>query len=149
MVFRRQKGTADSAAAREISRKLEEYSALEKYILLSRLKTREKGLDIVDVQQLSDQYPSNEISHEKPKPWYVQLVDAFLNPFTGILLVIESYNIPPSWCQNYARPIKRPFIALVAKNFRSSLMPTLMSMILPARFGNNCVTINSNSKPIH
>ncbi len=88
MVFRRQKGTADSAAAREISRKLEEYSALEKYILLSRLKTREKGLDIVDVQQLSDQYPSNEISHEKPKPWYVQLVDAFLNPFTGILLVI-------------------------------------------------------------
>ncbi len=71
-----------------IAKSLMEYSKMEKYILLSRLKTREKGLDFVDVELLSDQYPSNEISHEKPRPWYVQLAEAFINPFTLVLVVI-------------------------------------------------------------
>ncbi len=88
MVFGRQKAVAGSAAVKKISQRLTEFSAMERYILLSRLKTREKGLDIVDVEQLSEQYPSNEITHEKPRPWYLQLLNAFLNPFTGILLAI-------------------------------------------------------------
>ncbi len=75
-----------------IAGKLIEYSKLEKYILLSTLKTREKGLDIVDVEMFSEQYKSNEISHEKPSPWYVQLAKAFVNPFTLVLLVIAAIS---------------------------------------------------------
>ncbi len=79
-------------SVQSITKKLIEYSKMEKYILLSTLKTREKGLDIVDVEMLSDQYKSNEISHEKAKPWYVQLVKAFANPFTLVLLVIAAIS---------------------------------------------------------
>jgi Mg2+-importing ATPase len=82
------KSGSRTAGAKEIEKSLFEYSKMEKYILLSRLKTREKGLDMVDIEFLSDQYPSNEISHEKPKPWYIQLAEAFVNPFTFVLLAI-------------------------------------------------------------
>ena len=80
------------ASAQSIAKKLAEYSRMEKYILLSTLKTREKGLDIVDVEMFSEQYKSNEISHEKPKPWYVQLAKAFANPFTLVLLIIAAIS---------------------------------------------------------
>lgn len=86
--MKKTKADATVSGVKEITRSLAEYSRMEKYILLSQLKTREKGLDIVDVELLSDQYPSNEISHDKPKPWYAQLAGAFVNPFTGVLLVI-------------------------------------------------------------
>lgn len=81
---------AMGTSVQSIAKKLTEYSKLEKYILLASLKTREKGLDIVDVEMLSDQYKSNEISHEKAKPWYIQLAKAFANPFTLVLLVIAA-----------------------------------------------------------
>ena len=68
------------------------YSRMEKYILLSRLKTQEKGLDFVDVELRSEQTASNEISHDKPKPWYVQLFFAFANPFTAVLLLIAAIS---------------------------------------------------------
>ena len=86
--MKKTKTDAAISGVKEITRSLVEYSRMEKYILLSQLKTRERGLDIVDVELLSDQYPSNEISHDKPKPWYAQLAGAFVNPFTGVLLVI-------------------------------------------------------------
>ena len=83
--------------AKDIAKSLTEYSGMEKYILLSRLKTRELGLDFVDVEMLSEKYPSNEISHEKPKPWYSQLADAFINPFTLVLLVIAAVSFLTSY----------------------------------------------------
>ena len=87
---------AGSVSAKTIARSLAEYSGMEKYILLSRLKTREKGLDFVDVELLSEQYASNEISHEKPRSWYRQLADAFVNPFTGVLLIIAAISFVTS-----------------------------------------------------
>ncbi|MBW7573518.1 magnesium-translocating P-type ATPase [Caproiciproducens faecalis] len=80
------------SSAQSIAKKLTEFSRMEKYMLLSALKTREKGLDIVDVEMFSEEYKSNEISHEKPKPWYVQLVKAFVNPFTLVLLIIAAIS---------------------------------------------------------
>ena len=71
---------------------LKMYSKMEKYILLSRLKTQEKGLDFVDVELRSEQVASNEISHDRPKPWYVQLFWAFANPFTAVLLLIAGIS---------------------------------------------------------
>jgi P-type Mg2+ transporter len=83
---------AVGSTTQSIAKKLVEHSKMEKYILLSTLKTREKGLDIVDVEVLSDMYKSNEISHEKAKPWYIQLIKAFINPFTLVLLVIATIS---------------------------------------------------------
>ncbi len=84
-------GTVNSST-QSITGKLVESSRMEKYLLLSKLKTREKGLDIVDVEVFSDLYKSNEISHEKAKPWYTQLLKAFVNPFTLVLLVIAAIS---------------------------------------------------------
>ncbi|HEX3017481.1 MAG TPA: magnesium-translocating P-type ATPase [Caproicibacter sp.] len=91
------KTNTNVTGAKDIAKSLTEYSKMEKYILLSQLKTREKGLDFVDVELLSDQYPSNEITHEKPKPWFVQLAEAFLNPFTFVLIVIAAISFLTSY----------------------------------------------------
>lgn len=90
--MRKDKTNLSSIGVQLIAKKLSEYSKMEKYMLLSALKTREKGLDIVDVEVLSEQYKSNEISHEKPTPWYIQLIKAFVNPFTLVLLVIAAIS---------------------------------------------------------
>ncbi len=83
---------AENSNTKTIAKKLIEFSKMEKYILLSSLKTREKGLDVVDVEVLSDEFKSNEITHEKPKPWYIQLTKSFVNPFTLVLLVIAAIS---------------------------------------------------------
>ncbi|WP_444659834.1 magnesium-translocating P-type ATPase [Caproiciproducens sp. R2] len=90
--MKKNKLQATGISAQAIAQKLAEYSRMEKYMLLSALKTREKGLDIVDVEMFSEEYKSNEISHEKPKPWYVQLIKAFVNPFTLVLLIIAAIS---------------------------------------------------------
>lgn len=90
--MKKKSNTAIGTSTQAIAKKLTEQSKMEKYMLLSAMKTRERGLDIVDVEVLSDEYKSNEISHEKPKPWYVQLFRAFVNPFTLVLLVIASIS---------------------------------------------------------
>ncbi|MGX8701741.1 magnesium-translocating P-type ATPase [Caproiciproducens sp.] len=90
--MKKNKLQATGISAQAIAQKLAEYSRMEKYMLLSALKTREKGLDIVDVEMFSEEYKSNEISHEKPKPWYVQLMKAFVNPFTLVLLIIAAIS---------------------------------------------------------
>ena len=90
--MKKNKRQATGISAQAIAQKLAEYSRMEKYMLLSALKTREKGLDIVDVEMFSEEYKSNEISHEKPKPWYVQLIKAFANPFTLVLLIIAAIS---------------------------------------------------------
>ncbi|HEX2985757.1 MAG TPA: magnesium-translocating P-type ATPase [Caproiciproducens sp.] len=90
--MKKKKAVIPDNSTKLISNKLIDFSKMEKYMLLSALKTRERGLDIVDVEVLSEQYGSNEITHEKPKPWYVQLVKAFVNPFTLVLLIIAAIS---------------------------------------------------------
>lgn len=107
----RNKTSAAESGAKDIARSLTGYSRMEKYILLSQLKTREKGLDFVDVEMLSEQYPSNEITHEKPKPWYVQLADAFVNPFTLVLLVIAAISFLTSYV--LAKPGEKSLSAVI------------------------------------
>lgn len=110
------KTNTNVTGAKDIAKSLTEYSKMEKYILLSQLKTREKGLDFVDVELLSDQYPSNEITHEKPKPWFVQLAEAFINPFTFVLIVIAAISFLTSY--------------VLAKPGEKSLSAVLVIMVL-------------------
>ena len=107
----KKKAEIGSAETKDIARSLKDYSAMEKYILLSQLKTREMGLDFVDVEMLSEKYPSNEISHEKAKPWYEQLVSAFVNPFTLVLLIIAVISFLTSYV--FAAPGEKSLTAVI------------------------------------
>lgn len=109
--MKKNKMNTNVAGAKDIAKSLTEYSKMEKYILLSQLKTREKGLDFVDVELLSDQYPSNEISHEKPKSWFVQLADAFINPFTLVLMIIAAISFLTSYV--FAKPGEKSLSAVL------------------------------------
>ena len=105
------KAELGSAEAKDIAKSLKDYSGMEKYILLSQLKTREMGLDFVDVEMLSEKYPSNEITHEKPKPWYRQLSAAFINPFTLVLLIIAVISFLTSYV--FAAPGEKSLTAVI------------------------------------
>jgi len=56
--------------------------------VLSDLQTTLAGLSYEEVHHRVKTYGQNEIAHEKPSPWYVQLFKAFVNPFIVILLLI-------------------------------------------------------------
>ncbi len=55
---------------------------------LSTLETTLDGLSYQEYNHRIKKYGANEIAHEKPSPWYIQLAKAFINPFIIILLLI-------------------------------------------------------------
>jgi Mg2+-importing ATPase len=57
------------------------------------LETRRSGLTETEVEERRARVGRNEVAHEKPPRWYVQLGHAFINPFIGVLaaLGIVSY----------------------------------------------------------
>jgi Mg2+-importing ATPase len=54
---------------------------------LKRLDAARTGLTPEQVEQRLEKYGPNEITHEKPPTWFVQLFHAFLTPFgsAGVL----------------------------------------------------------------
>ncbi len=58
--------------------------------LLQSLDSTEQGLSQQQAEQLLDKYGKNEIAHEKAPPWYRQLIQAFFNPFVGILMLLAA-----------------------------------------------------------
>jgi len=54
----------------------------------SLLRTSKDGLSEELVEEFRKQYGLNEVAHEKPPAWYVQLIQAFINPFTAILVIV-------------------------------------------------------------
>ena len=81
------KATARSKNA-VISPRLIESSNLSVTDALVSLKTNIKGLNEAEVIARHQQYGSNEVAHEKPDAWYLQLAQAFINPFIGVLAAI-------------------------------------------------------------
>ena len=80
-------------AADAITRALVEVAHLDAEEVLRRLETRRSGLTPVEVEEGRERVGRNEVAHEKPPEWYVQLGHAFVNPFIGVLaaLGIVSY----------------------------------------------------------
>nr|MBC7614109.1 magnesium-translocating P-type ATPase [Pseudopedobacter sp.] len=52
------------------------------------LESRESGLSRTEVINRKKKFGSNEIAHEKAAAWYIQLFQAFLNPFIAVLIVL-------------------------------------------------------------
>ena len=65
----------------------------DKYSYLTTLNSKETGLSIVEVQNKQKQFGLNEIAHEKAPAWYIQFLQAFLNPFIGVLIVIAIISL--------------------------------------------------------
>jgi Mg2+-importing ATPase len=63
-----------------------EAAALDVDEVLSALGTSREGLTESEAEKRLDQYGLNEVAHEKPPRWYVQLPLAFKNPFIILLI---------------------------------------------------------------
>src|ERR1700677_1304788 len=57
------------------------------------LDTQETGLTEAQVGEKQEKFGPNEVAHKKAPAWYIQLLQAFLNPFIGILIVIAIVSL--------------------------------------------------------
>ncbi len=68
--------------------KLRTASKNDSNIFFSTYRTSIEGLSNELVEEKLEEFGLNEVHHEKAPSWYKQLVEAFINPFIGILIVI-------------------------------------------------------------
>jgi len=73
--------------------KLQQVSKADTNLFLSILDTSAGGLKPYQVKDKQRQFGANEIAHEKAAPWYLQLLDAFLNPFIAVLVIIAIVSL--------------------------------------------------------
>jgi Mg2+-importing ATPase len=73
--------------------KLKNASKGDKDFYLTMLNSKETGLSIDEVQNKQKQFGPNEIAHEIAPAWYLQFLQAFLNPFIGVLIVIAVISL--------------------------------------------------------
>jgi P-type Mg2+ transporter len=76
-----------------VAEKLKAASRTEKEVLLKEFNTSLKGYSEAVAEELREKYGKNEISHEKPKPLYKRLIEAFINPFTIVLFILAIVSI--------------------------------------------------------
>ncbi|MDE3237103.1 MAG: magnesium-translocating P-type ATPase [Bacteroidota bacterium] len=82
-------GGLDSA----VIKRLRAIAAIEKAAFLNILEARETGLQEEEVEEKRRTVGHNEIAHEKAPAWYVQFLQAFLNPFIGVLIIIAIISL--------------------------------------------------------
>jgi P-type Mg2+ transporter len=73
--------------------KLRGVSRAHRSSVLAMLGSQETGLTEDQVEEQLQQFGPNEVAHEKAPAWYVQLLQAFINPFIGILIVIAIVSL--------------------------------------------------------
>lgn len=59
----------------------------------SMLESKETGLSYEEVHERQKTVGLNEIAHEKAPAWYIQFLEAFINPFIGVLIVIAVISL--------------------------------------------------------
>lgn len=79
--------------------------------LYELLGTRNDGLTSDESNARLEQYGRNEIVHEKPPAWYLQLLKAFNNPFILLLLLLALVSI---FSGDFASPIVIGSMVLVS-----------------------------------
>jgi P-type Mg2+ transporter len=85
----RSSGDLESAAAA----RMREIATQDKQQVFSALETKESGLTEEQAKDRLALVGFNEITHEKAPAWYVQLLQAFLNPFIGVLVAIAGVSL--------------------------------------------------------
>lgn len=61
--------------------------------VLRVLNSSLKGLTSNEVKNLLEKYGKNEVAHDKPPVWWIQLIRSFFNPFIAILFVIGTTSL--------------------------------------------------------
>jgi Mg2+-importing ATPase len=56
------------------------------------IESNELGLNRAQVEEKRKKFGLNEIAHEKAPTWYVQLFQAFLNPFIAVLIILAGVS---------------------------------------------------------
>jgi Mg2+-importing ATPase len=83
-------GKSGSAAVRIV---VAQEAFRERDALLASLDTSMAGLDEEQIAERLDRDGVNEVSHEKPPHWTLQLLHAFKNPFIVVLLVLACVQL--------------------------------------------------------
>ena len=60
---------------------------------LTQLDAARTGLTPEQVEERLEKYGPNEVTHEKPPTWFVQLFHAFLTPFNGVLFAVSVVSL--------------------------------------------------------
>ena len=94
-----------------VAEKLIAASRTEKEILFIEYNTNLEGYSEAAAEELREKYGRNEISHEKPKPLYKRLVEAFINPFTVVLFILATVSLVTDVI--LASPGEKKFVTVV------------------------------------
>src|SRR5579864_8525834 len=78
---------------------------------LTQLDTARGGLTPAQVEERLEKYGPNEVTHEKPPTWFVQLFHAFLTPFNGVLFAVSVVSLFSDVI--FAEPEDRSFRTIV------------------------------------
>ena len=84
--------TTQFQTTEQITQNLFQSSVTNKYEVLRALKASERGLDFVDIESRRETFGFNEFDYERPLPWTIQLLRAFINPFSLILLALAAIS---------------------------------------------------------
>lgn len=76
-----------------ISNQAGRLSQSETEALLQKLGTRMAGLSSEEVEDRLEKYGLNEVAGEKPAPWPIQLLLAFISPFIIVLLILAAVSL--------------------------------------------------------
>jgi len=82
----------ESEKEKQIARTLIDAAAKTPEEIYQSLNTTLSGLSEEEVEQRIEQYGQNTIVHEKLKPWYIQLLLAFKNPFNFVLIILATIS---------------------------------------------------------
>lgn len=68
-------------------------SGQDKQGLFKLLESGESGLDADAVESKFEKFGANEVAHDKAPAWYAQLLQAFIDPFIGVLILIAVVSL--------------------------------------------------------
>ncbi len=72
---------------------LKQVAGNERESFFAMLDSNESGLTDRQVREKQEKFGRNEVAHEKAPAWYLQLLQAFVNPFIGVLIAIALISL--------------------------------------------------------
>ena len=94
-VLHRKNGTAAYAGLHEFPGAADLFRAarLSTEEIFQEYQTNEAGIEQEEAEKRLEKYGWNEITRDRAPAWYVQLIEAFMNPFIGVLAIIALISL--------------------------------------------------------
>ncbi len=78
---------------KENTTRLFDFSMMDLERVYDKLNTNINGLAMKEAENRFEKHGLNQIAHERPTPWYIQLIKAFINPFVLVLLALAVVSL--------------------------------------------------------